>query len=267
MFSDCFERLSSLIVPQIQGINLIKKSLLLSLMNLNPRKKGFSFFRNSINLLLIGDYNLIKDEIFSSISKIFSIFWVDKYENFLFEAENLGKINPKNLDSEKISFKQLLDYYTKINEDNGDYNKFIEELNNKIQNIDNIKNIDTDLEKLCEKCKIKDNLLIEKNKCCLVCNNNLLEDNLTIDELKNTSNNVIDIMKKYHIDCYKDYLLKNKNKCCLVCKKNLLEDNLIIDELEKNGSSKKLLPFESFLTSTKIVRCFRSLDFACINHS
>jgi DNA replicative helicase MCM subunit Mcm2 (Cdc46/Mcm family) len=107
MFSDCFERLSSLIVPQIQGINLIKKSLLLSLMNLNPRKKGFSFFRNSINLLLIGDYNLIKDEIFSSISKIFSIFWVDKYENFLFEAENLGKINPKNLDSEKFFSKML----------------------------------------------------------------------------------------------------------------------------------------------------------------
>jgi DNA replicative helicase MCM subunit Mcm2 (Cdc46/Mcm family) len=107
MFSDCFERLSSLVVPQIQGINLIKKSLLLSLMNLNPRKKGFSFFRNSINLLLIGDYNLIKDEIFSFISKIFSIFWVDKYENFLVEAENLGKINRKNLDSEKFFIKML----------------------------------------------------------------------------------------------------------------------------------------------------------------
>lgn len=43
MFSDCFERLSSLVVPQIQGINLIKKSLLLSIMNLNPRKKLFLF--------------------------------------------------------------------------------------------------------------------------------------------------------------------------------------------------------------------------------
>ena len=107
MFSDCFERLSSLVVPQIQGINLIKKSLLLSIMNLNPRKKAFSFFRDSINLLLIGDYNLIKDEIFSSISKIFSIFWVDKYENFLLEAEKIRKINPKNLDPEKFFSKML----------------------------------------------------------------------------------------------------------------------------------------------------------------
>ncbi len=108
MFSDCFERLSSLLVPQIQGINLIKKSLLLSLMNLNPRKKGFSFLRDSINLLLIGDYNLIKDELFSFISKIFSIFWVDKYENFLEEADNLGKNDRKNLDSEKFFSKILL---------------------------------------------------------------------------------------------------------------------------------------------------------------
>ena len=46
-----------------------------------------------------------------------------------------------------------------------------------------------------------------------------------------------------------------------------IDFEFIIDVLEKNGSSKKLLPFESFLTSTKIVRCFRNLDFACINHS
>ena len=158
-------------------------------------------------------------------------------------CENYCKISntikDKNLDSEKISFKQLLDYYTKINEDNNNYNKFIEELNNKIQNIDNIKNIDADLEKLCEKCKIQEikriHLLKIKNQCCLVCNNNLLKDNLTIDELENTSYNVVDIMKKYHIDCYKNYLLKDKNKCCLVCKNNLLENNLTIDELEKTS--------------------------------
>ena len=48
-----------------------------------------------------------------------------------------------------------------------------------------------------------------KNKCCLVCNNNLLKENLTIYELENISDNVEDIMKIYHIDCYKEYLFKN----------------------------------------------------------
>ena len=149
MFPDCFERLSSLIVPQIPGINLIKKSFLLSLMNLNIGKKRNSFFGENINLLLIGDYDLIKDELFSSISKIFSIFWVNNYEKFLIVPESQGKKRRKILDSVKSNDKMFF-----FSKSEFAYLDNLENLSYRDKNI---------LGEVLERCDINENINIENN--------------------------------------------------------------------------------------------------------
>ena len=89
LFSDCFDRLSSLIVPHIQGIEFIKKSFLLSLMfSRNTNNRSSQNIAENINLLLIGDYTLLKHEIFSFISKIFDVSYINNYENFLGTTKN-----------------------------------------------------------------------------------------------------------------------------------------------------------------------------------
>jgi len=108
MFSDCFERLSSLIVPHVQGMELLKKSFLLMLLNSNRNKNMFKLFlHQNINLLLIGGDELIKDEFISFISKIFSIFSINKYEDILMILKNKKIDEFKNLNwqqkFEKIS--------------------------------------------------------------------------------------------------------------------------------------------------------------------
>lgn len=100
MFSDCFEKLSSLVAPQIQGIDLIKKSVLLTLVHSNKKKNTPMISLNeSINLLLIGDYNLIKNELLSFISSNFPIYSLNNYKNLLSfpKNENIGK--SRNSDS------------------------------------------------------------------------------------------------------------------------------------------------------------------------
>jgi len=98
MFSDCFERLSSLIAPQIQGIGLIKKGILLSLIYSDQKKKtSLDSLSENINLLLIGDYNVVKHEIFSFVSKIFKICSMDKYEDLLVFREYKNFQVEKNL--------------------------------------------------------------------------------------------------------------------------------------------------------------------------
>lgn len=104
MFSDCFERLSSLVIPQIQGINLIKKGILLSLVYSNTTIKTCSkFFIENINILFIGDHDLIKNELLSFISKIFSIYSINNYD-LLISEENQNKET-----SSKINFVENLE--------------------------------------------------------------------------------------------------------------------------------------------------------------
>ena len=111
MFSDCFEKLSSLIAPQIPGIQLIKKSVLLTLVHSNRKKNAHMISLNeSINLLLIGDYNLIKDELVSFISKNFPIYSVNKYIDLLSlpKNEHTHKGKNKNFDRKLEKLFQFL---------------------------------------------------------------------------------------------------------------------------------------------------------------
>ena len=102
MFSDCFDRLSSLIIPQINGFELMKKSILLSLVYSNTNKDiSVWSMKENINLLLIGDFELMKNELFSFISKNFYVYLIKKYEDFLMFSENIGTEIQKNLVFEK----------------------------------------------------------------------------------------------------------------------------------------------------------------------
>jgi hypothetical protein len=89
-------------------MELLKKSFLLMLLNSN-RNKNISnlFLHQNINLLLIGGDELIKDEFISFISKIFSIFSINKYEDIITILENKKIDELKNLNwqqkVEKIS--------------------------------------------------------------------------------------------------------------------------------------------------------------------
>jgi DNA replicative helicase MCM subunit Mcm2 (Cdc46/Mcm family) len=109
MFSDCFERLSSLIAPQLQGIELIKKGILMSLVYSNSKTlPSMVSKRENINLLLVGDNNVVKYEIFSFVSNIFKICSISKYNDLLYFQEDKNLEGGKKLHLNQRSETNML---------------------------------------------------------------------------------------------------------------------------------------------------------------
>lgn len=135
--SNCFERLSSLVAPNIFGQALVKKGLLLSLIGGEKIKKDNSSLRGQINILLVGGSSGQKEKFLNFISKFSyvtafptkqgfpcfpgSFFYPEllpdkrfdwKEENLLFDGKrtfcipNIDKVSQ----TEKNNIKEILDH-------------------------------------------------------------------------------------------------------------------------------------------------------------